>query len=101
MSKKQLVKTYVQDVYYGDLEGSIDEVIKRLQDLKEKHGEGAELTIDYYGHDAGIDVSVYTSREETDEEFEDRIKREEMYRKNLEDNERKQLEFLKAKYGVI
>lgn len=73
------VKEYDPDIDFNDV------YIEHEQEWK--YGE----SYDY--------VRVYTSREETDEEFEDRKAEEAKWAKRCEAKEREQFELLKKKFG--
>lgn len=93
-----------------NLEGSIDEVIQRLQDLKQRYEERdwteLEIEYDYYGYDGGMDIVLKGMREETRKEEKERLEKERRQKereqtikaKKLED-ERKEYERLKKKFG--
>ena len=103
MSDK-LFKTYVipmSEHYIGayDLSGHVDEVIKKLNDLKSKYGPSLEIEIELgyqdYSNDRTIDVILTVEREETDEEFAIRIKQNE----ESKEARRQSYERLKKEFG--
>lgn len=77
-----------------------------LEELRDK----VQSWIDTYGLDAGfswqiiyegcLELNIQTKRGQTDAEYQQRILRQEQERKRQEDNELKELERLKAKYGI-
>ena len=110
--KKELVERF--SAY--DLDGTIDEAIQKLQDLKDAHGPDLTLDVEYDYYDETTEIAVYTERPETDEEFQRRkdraAKAAETRRRNAalkaeqaaaaaaaqEENERELYEKLRAKF---
>ncbi len=86
--------------YFDIYCGSIDSLIGQLTDIKKEYEEKGfrEITIDFGGMHEGMDPTIYANRLETNEEFEQRIKREEE-RAKKEEGDRKEWERLKKKYG--
>jgi hypothetical protein len=87
---------------YGDiiyeLEGSIDNAIKFLQDLK-ANGY-TDLSVDYesgYYSDNRV-IRVLKERLETDEEFQKRLEAERIVKLQIEERERQAYETLRAKF---
>ena len=86
------------------LDGPIDQVIERISNLKKEY-QGENLVLDLeYTYD-GVDIYLYDVREETDLEYETRLKEEELKnilnlerQKKKAENERKKYEELKKKY---
>lgn len=82
------------------LEGNLDNVIKYLQDLKERYQKDYfELHTDfiYHGED-GFNISLMGKREETKEEETSRLLQFELNQATIKERELKQLEILKKKY---
>lgn len=103
--KKQMVREIKETFSAYEFESS------NLKDLKEKvdaliakYGESAKLNYDknyYHPYDSEATPSyeVIVSREETDEEFNKRVNEENQWKAKKEDDERKQYEALKKKFG--
>jgi len=85
-----------------DLEGPISDVIKRLQQCREKYPNAVlDLDIeDYYGSTI-IEVSAHEFREETDEERVKREKHEADLRRMSDERDRQTLASLKKKFGEV
>lgn len=88
------------------MSGPIDEVIARLQKVREeKKIEGAELILEYeteygsYGDSDRQVVNLYDRRLETDEEYADRTAKEQAAREQALNAKRLQLERLKKELG--
>jgi hypothetical protein len=87
------------------LNGTVDEVIQHLQELKESVVEGSELILEYeleYGSYGDADrhvINLYDRRLETDEEYADRTKKEAVASERALNNKRRQLEQLKKELG--
>ena len=88
----------------SDFEGSFDDVLKTLQDWKNKYehycseGEWCKLDVDYYGYDGGSELTVKYFRYETDEEEQIRLEKEVEKRKKTQEKEIAALKALKEKY---
>ncbi len=78
MTKKIKVQRQLRNITY-DLEGKVDDVIEILNNLKNHHAdfEDFELSVDHAGYDGGIEIYLNGYREETDAEYNKRIKKEE------------------------
>lgn len=80
-----------------DLEGPIDDVIVRLQNIQEKYKDHAGVRIEAdYGYEGSFTLDL--QRLETDEEYERRLDRESNREREREKLERIQYEILKAKF---
>jgi hypothetical protein len=99
--KPQQVTKVLENVVY-EVNGDLDKAIKLLSELKKKHvGEySLNLEIDTYDDfgDTEVYVRIVGSRKETAVEFEDRIEKEYASYKQVNENEIKHLESLKAKW---
>lgn len=95
--QKLVFKVTVVSSMQDYLEGTLEEVISNLEQLKAEHGKDAEVHWDRYYGDS--DVILQVNKEETDEEFKQRINLRDSTRKRIEEKERAQLAALKAKYG--
>jgi transcriptional regulator with PAS, ATPase and Fis domain len=89
---KKIITGIVETLSQYDLEGSLRDIKQFIDKLISQHGEDA--FIDMYASE-GVDVSLHKQREETDQEYADRLAHE----KAREEFERKQYEALKKKYG--
>jgi hypothetical protein len=96
MNKIQ-VRVQVEDIGKYALEGKLEDVIKYLTELSVKHWPDSEIEIDY--GDYYCNVYLYQTRLETDEEFQQRLNREETQRAWREAEDRKKYEELKKKFG--
>jgi hypothetical protein len=88
------------------MSGPIDEVISRLQKVKEeKQTEGVQLILEYetdygsYGDSDRQVVNLYDRRLETDEEYQERVTKEAAEKERALDSKRRQLERLKKELG--
>jgi hypothetical protein len=68
--KKKKVK--VTERYCGDFEGSLESIIASLQNLLDAGWEGVEIDYGYYGDPD--EYYLYKHREETDKEYDERMK---------------------------
>ena len=68
MTKKLIKETTSVECY--SFEGKLEEIIEMLQDWKEAGWEG----IDFYGYVDGNDYQLYKHREETDKEYDKRMR---------------------------
>jgi len=69
MSKKEITNRISIDL----VEGKIDDMIKELQALKEKHPEAIDLEIGYEAEEyESVHTTLYVSRLETDIEYDTR-----------------------------
>lgn len=73
---------------------TIDEAILSLEEFKKKlkEGERGELSVDYCGHDGGMEVELHIYRMETDKEFKERLSKEEKDRQKAKLAREKQKE---------
>lgn len=90
----------------SELSGPIDEVIKMLQELKERtQKEGSILVLEYeteygsYGDSDRQQVNLYDRRLETDEEYQARLEKEASDKQRSLAYKRAQLESLKKELG--
>lgn len=92
MNMKKIVITASVDANNIKWAGKASETIRVIQEYIDKYGDG-ELNFSL-GYDNCIDVDYEYQREETDQEYQERIARQ---RRN-EDRERAEYEALKAKF---
>lgn len=78
------------------LKGFFEELDKIPQEYREKAVVSKVVTDGYDGHE--VQIEIYYSRPETDEEYTERLLGYEMSKKAEEQQERKLLEKLKKKY---
>lgn len=78
--------------WYGSFETKIDSIISSLQRCKEDGWEGIDYDYDY---DGKKEYYLYRNRIETDEEYEKRMKEEELQK----EYRRMQFEQLKKEFG--
>lgn len=106
MTKKviDVLRKYASLTY--ELSGTIDEVVKTLQDLKQNGTkEGCVLVLEWeteygsYGDSDRQQVNLYDRRLETDEEYVARLVREKAEKDAALDRKRRQLEALKKELG--
>jgi predicted RNase H-like nuclease (RuvC/YqgF family) len=71
--------------------------IEQLEDFRNRYGKDAR--IEHTEHECGYYYAVTIKREETDEEYEKRIKRLEYLAARAEENEKHEFERLKQKFG--
>ena len=92
------IETLESHITY-DLDGNLDDVIKYLQDLRERYQKDYfELYIDISYHHDDTDISLMGKREETKEEETSRLLKFELHQARIKEEELKQLEILKKKY---
>jgi hypothetical protein len=98
---KQQVKEHSYEISYYDLEDTLDGVIESLLEYKKEGWEGFDVVPeDRYSDDKYL--KLYKFREETDEEYQERLKVEEEIKIDLErqkEKRRKQYEKLKKEFG--
>lgn len=84
------------NVHIGDFEGSIDNAIKHLESLKEEGWTGLEENTNYEGDPI---LKAYVERPETDLEFKERVKNEEMRKASMRKMRLQQYEELRKEFG--
>lgn len=99
---KQIKRRIADSFYFSDLDGlTIEEAIEMLSKVQERFPDKKiKIDIDLYG-DYSNDSQFYYEEEETDSEYEARIKQNERWKKEAEKREREQYELLRQKYGTI
>ena len=84
---------------YKDLDGeTIEEILFYFNRLL-KDGTPSNAAVEFYSDSSGVVTSIYWYREETDEEYNQRIAASEKAKENIEQQDRVRFEQLKAKYG--
>ena len=102
VNRERIKVSKVIDTITYDLDGSIDDAIKYLQRMKETYPDAYisyEEISGSYDPNPQYGLALKTKVDETDSEYAERIAKEERYEKIREDNDRKQYEALKAKFG--
>lgn len=79
-----------------ELEGSFDEVETFIRQKRKDGWEGTY--VDYDSFDGGARLVLYKRREETDEEYTNRIKQKKQQEQLVRDNKRKLYEELKKEF---
>jgi len=91
------MKRYIDIENTLDLDGPIDEVIAGLIQLQERFGSYEDLRINEdYCYEGGCTYDL--QRLETDDEYKNRLKEEEVLVKSREDREREEYNRLKKKF---
>ena len=91
------MKRHIDIGYRPEFDGSIDEVILRLQNLKEKYKDHSGLRIsEDHCYEGGYTYDL--QRLETDEEYEQRLAKEAERVREREEREKAEYERLKAKF---
>jgi hypothetical protein len=85
------------NVHIGDFEGSIDNAIKHLESLKEEGWTRLEEDFNYENRDPIL--RAYVERPETDLEFKERVKNEEMRKASTREMRLRQYEELRKEFG--
>lgn len=95
--KKPTKKTVTDRIYAVDLEGTLDELIEQIENLKMVWSNRyTHLFIDKEYQDEYSVHALYGVREETDEEFEKRLKQEaKVKQENKENKEKRKAELIK------
>jgi len=84
---------------YKDLDGeTIEEILFYFNRLL-KDGAPSNAVVEFESDRSGVVTSIYWYREETDEEYKQRIAAIEKVKENIEQQDRVRFEQLKAKYG--
>lgn len=89
---KRKVKASEEICY--DLEGTITDVIKKLEEFKQSFGEDSIIEITTSGYDSP-EAYIHFTRDETDYEYENRLEKE---KAKLEKEEKQRLELLKKQH---
>ena len=90
--------------YWGDFEGSLESIIASLQGDLDEGWEGIETDYEYdYGQSTPHTIyNLYKHREETDKEYEKRMKlleKEKKQKLDAKEQRRKMFEELKKEFG--
>lgn len=99
MKKKKVFKQ-LKSLDLNIFDGTLDEVIKRLEDFKTKYKENYdEISIFAEQQWDSVYISLMGSRLETDEEFNQRTKKDKIRENKIKQKELIELARLKRKYG--
>jgi hypothetical protein len=79
--------------YYGDFDGPFESIIASLQAELDAGWEGIE--VESYGYDGAVEYYLYKHREETDKEYEKRMKQLEKEKEEKAKAKERKLEKLK------
>lgn len=90
---KSIVQVKETQTYYGDFYGSLESIIVSLQADLDDGWEGIEA--ESYGYDGVVEYYLYKHREETDKEYEKRIKQLEKEKVEKEKAKQRKLNQLK------
>jgi len=74
--KKQMIRTVIDTLSDYLFEGNLDEAISYLQDAKDKGANYVEIDKEESYGSITISLTFYSRREETDEEFGNRLQKE-------------------------
>lgn len=101
---KRVIELEVTDLSPYELDGTLEQVKKRIEELIEQYGAEARLSWDadywpQYQDSPSPRYDVKISREETDAEYEDRIRKEQEQKDAIERRERADFERLQKKFG--
>jgi hypothetical protein len=104
MTKRKFIREQVDDVSTWEFEGTLSSVLKRVQELIDKHGPGAYLNYNrhfYYDYDNNPTprYEMYIDREETDAEVKQRLMVEANYARQREEADKAEFERLSKKFG--
>ena len=74
MTRKSITERVEQFSVY-DFDGSLSDAIAKLVDLRERHGDQVRLDAERDYYDGSVDIVVYRTRPETDDEMNARKRR--------------------------
>ncbi|MCK9416002.1 hypothetical protein M0Q97_05015 [Candidatus Dojkabacteria bacterium] len=94
---RQFKVNYLLEWGYGV---EISQIRKDLDELEKLGATHVEIEASVYYDSATLEINAISERIETDEEFEQRKKEIEFRQEQIRQNELKQLEQLKSKYGL-
>jgi hypothetical protein len=94
---KQMVRVELTTL---QTEGQVPDLILELQELVKGYGNTLDYEVEtrYSWGDEYKEFAVYHNREETDEEYQGRLRREAYYDKMLEEKEKAEYERLTTKF---
>lgn len=105
MSKKKVITISATEVSPYELEGTLAEIRNQINDWIDMYGPVARLAWDpnhwpQYNGSPSPQYDIMVSREETDEEYNKRIREEAAQKSAQEERDRKEFERLAKKLGV-
>ena len=105
MSERKIINEMVDDVSMWEFEGTLQDVLLRVEELYSKHGPDARLDYNahfHYDYEANPSprYELYVKREENDKEFMDRRSEEQRYAAQNEARDKAEFERLSAKFGA-
>jgi hypothetical protein len=100
---KRRITTILEDVSPYDLECSLSDLGNKIQDWINKYGPDARLDWDayfQYGHDSNPSprFNIKIDREETEDEYDERLQKESVQQSAREAQERAEFERLRTKF---
>lgn len=102
---KLLIRNHLEDLDFEDFDSDLESVVSKLQNILERARQeypGCKIIMQPGGYDPPEYFSVYAIGEETDEQYNDRMKKmkqlEKKNKKSKEEEERKTYERLKKKF---
>ena len=90
---KPRIKVKETEKYWEDFYGTIESIISRLQSKLDEGWEG--ISCESYGYDGAVDYYLYKYREETDKEYNKRMKQLEKEKEEKEKAKKRKLQQLK------
>lgn len=97
---KKTIEDESTDIEFDYLKPTLDEVIAKLQEIRKTVPGDAKARAWVDGYDGDeIHVCFEYKREETDEEYQDRLTKERWEKQRKEDDEKEIYRRLKAKFG--
>ena len=98
MGNKITRKFEVDNMLFWSNGITLSQLKNDILELEKQGIDYVDIHIETYYDDISIEVKTYTTREETDEEYNKRITQEKLNEERAKERELKQLELLKAKY---
>ena len=105
MAKKKIITVSLSEVSPYELEGTLADVAGQIQIWIEQYGPTARLNWDpdywpRYNDSPSPQYDIRHDREETDDEYNKRIVKEDIQRSTQDERDRKEFERLSKKLGV-
>lgn len=106
MSERKIINEQVDDLSMWEMEGTLANVLERIQGLIAKHGAEARLDYNahfYYPYEANPSprYELYVKREENDAELKQRLMEDAEQTRQRNERERAEFERLSAKFGSL
>lgn len=104
MTNRKIITEQVDDLSMWEMEGTLQDVLARIEGLIAKHGPEARLDYNahfYYPYESvpSPRYELTIKREETDAEAKQRLMQEAEHNRKREENEKAEFERLAKKYG--